>query len=106
MAIGDCTIHNDCRGDSVCVQDPTQPLGPCIGDPQGADVYAADPTTGRAEWTFTRNMADYCVPACSALLEDQQHVRDTNEDLSESYFLSFCPEESTGGGFFGIQSVG
>lgn len=45
ICLGDCTVHSDCRDDSVCVQDPTQPLGPCVGNPQGNDVYAANGKT-------------------------------------------------------------
>eukprot|EP00536_Pseudo-nitzschia_multiseries_P009940 jgi/Psemu1/306932/fgenesh1_kg.290_\ len=95
----DCKYHSECRDDSVCVQDPSGPIGPCTGDPQRPEIWAADATVGRDAWTLSHNI-DYCVPACQALLDDQQSVRDTNSDLTEEYYFQFCPQDDGGGSLF------
>eukprot|EP00537_Pseudo-nitzschia_pungens_P012959 CAMPEP_0172394584 /NCGR_PEP_ID=MMETSP1061-20121228/15623_1 /TAXON_ID=37318 /ORGANISM="Pseudo-nitzschia pungens, Strain cf. pungens" /LENGTH=216 /DNA_ID=CAMNT_0013125983 /DNA_START=116 /DNA_END=766 /DNA_ORIENTATION=- len=91
ICLGDCKYHNDCREDSVCVKDPTGPVGPCTGEPQSAEVYAANPETGRHEWTKgPLHLVDYCIPACEALLDDQQDKRDSNKDLTQEYYEEIC----------------
>ena len=88
---GDCKDHTDCNIDgvfaSVCVQNPTRPLGPCLGDPQSSDIKAADAT--RPLWNNNQDI-DYCVPACRVLLENERGNLEKNR-VDEPFYLSFCP---------------
>ena len=63
---GDCNNHDDCNNDSLCVQNPSQALGQCLGDPQGEDIKAAN--ENRPLWNNGFDI-DYCIPACPVLLE-------------------------------------
>jgi len=104
---GDCEDHADCNDFSfdangcegktvgslsVCVQDPSGPLGPCRGDPQGEENYKAiiaDPENNipsRPKWTAAQNI-DYCIPACRELIEliISENFEDTTRINAKKY---------------------
>ena len=87
----DCKDHTDCSIDgvfiSVCVQNPTRPLGPCLGDPQSSDIKAADAT--RALWDNNQEI-DYCVPACRVLLGNERGNLEKNR-VDETFIYLFAP---------------
>merc|ERR1712188_311072 len=91
--------HRDCNqytevGDTievanftmVCVQNPSQALGPCTGEPQGTfnnNVYTGNWEAKSGELPFKRPVwnveyngniqkIDYCIPACNALLASER----------------------------------
>ena len=85
----------------VCVQDPTYPLGPCVGEPQGTEnggVYtgnwAADATVNRGVWDRKDNglvqYIDYCIPACYNLIQNQHQLGAANKFRPENY-TQYCP---------------
>jgi hypothetical protein len=103
ICVGDCDRNSDCPETSVCVQNPSKALGPCIGDPQGDDQFRADKTMKpeRREFVFnnvTSQEIDYCIPACQKLLqylEDAKKNPEVTEELYEKYCLAILQVDET-----------